>query len=600
VSKGRKGNVKLATTSLEPALPNEDGRLGDEGSPILLLGLLTLLRWLTAGTAIATLGALSQVKARPLPWQDPVAGSLVLLYILGASLLFLLAYLAPRHAYWLVDVSLALDLVALIMLSLGTEGATALLIVPAIFAISILRNIWTGMLAGALFGIHLIPLWPPGDQLLNISRDNQLVLFSVYFTLTLVWVSLVAGSNAQLVRQHARKARLSEKQATERYRLALQRAKGVYHVTYTLSATLNYESVLRAIFEEFVRVLPFDVGMVLLIETGTNLLYVSGSYGLSKDEVDRKLDARTGQLGRAAASGTAMILNNLKNETELIECWPRLAKFDSAMIIPLRSRFELYGVVITTIKKGRYENEQLELLTALGNNAIIALQNAQLYQALRDERDRLLSKEDEVRRQLARDLHDGPAQTLAAITMNAEFIKKLLNSAPDRVASELDELADMARKANQDVRTLLFELRPVILESSGLVTALHQYIQRFPATDLPRVHFQGEELGVRLAATAETTVFNVVQESINNAKKHARARNIWVTLRTPGNRLVITVQDDGQGFDVSREQTQATRRGSYGLLNMKERAAAVDGEIQIASVRGRGTTITLTVPVLAA
>src|SRR6476469_10041856 len=126
------------------------------------------------------------------------------------------------------------------------------------------------------------------------------------------------------------------------------------------------------------------------------------------------------------------------------------------MYIPLRSRFELYGVIVVCIKEGHYDQDQLELMVSLGNNAIIALQNAQLYQALREERDRLLGKEDEVRRQLARDLHDGPAQTLASIAMNADFIKKLLTSAPNRVSSELDELADMARKANADVRTLLF------------------------------------------------------------------------------------------------------------------------------------------------
>jgi len=103
-----------------------------------------------------------------------------------------------------------------------------------------------------------------------------------------------------------------------------------------------------------------------------------------------------------------------------------------------------------------------------------------------------------------------------------------------------------------------------------------------------------------LVPQIENTVFNIVQESINNAKKHARARNIWVSLRRISNKLIIVIQDDGQGFDVSLQQDQATKRGSYGLLNMRERAAAVNGDIGITSVRGRGTTITLTVPLLAA
>jgi signal transduction histidine kinase len=184
--------------------------------------------------------------------------------------------------------------------------------------------------------------------------------------------------------------------------------------------------------------------------------------------------------------------------------------------------------------------------------------------------------------------------------MSVEFIKKVLERSPDRVPKELDELAEKARRANQDVRTMLFELRPVILESAGLVAALESYVQRFPPTELPRVHFKSDEIQGRVAPAAETTVFNVVQEAINNAKKHARARNIWVTLRQAGPQVIVTVQDDGQGFDVGGQQDAAVKRGSYGLLNMRERTAASDGDLSITSARGRGTTVTLTVPLAAA
>jgi signal transduction histidine kinase len=184
--------------------------------------------------------------------------------------------------------------------------------------------------------------------------------------------------------------------------------------------------------------------------------------------------------------------------------------------------------------------------------------------------------------------------------MSVEFIKKVLERSPDRVPKELDELAEKARRANQDVRTMLFELRPVILESAGLVAALESYVQRFPPTELPRVHFKSDEIQGRVAPSAETTVFNVVQEAINNAKKHARARNIWVTLRQAGPQVIVTVQDDGQGFDVGGQQDAAVKRGSYGLLNMRERTAASDGDLSITSARGRGTTVTLTVPLAAA
>jgi signal transduction histidine kinase len=577
-------------------------------STVLLVGrFLTVLRLVTIGCLVAILGAMAEagiVTSRP--WEDNLVGGALLAYAVVALLLVGILQFVRDHPIWVVELGLVLDGVVLTFVALNTTDVLALFLLLPIMAVGIMRGLATALVALAAgifaFVLHVFLVPEVLGRLQGFAGwpiQVQMLTLGLFLVLLLLWVSVMAGSSAALVRQHARLASQKAEQATERYRLALQRAKGVYHVTYTLSATLNYESVLRAIFEEFVRVLPFDVGMVLLIEPGSNMLYVSGSYGLNKEELDCKIDGRTGLLGRAAASGQAVIVNNLKAETDVVSAWPRLATFSSAMYIPLRSRFELYGVIVVAIREGHYDQDQLELMVALGNNAIIALQNAQLYQTLREERDRLISKEDEVRRQLARDLHDGPAQVLAQIAMQVDFIKKLLERAPERVPRELDELADKARRANQDVRTLLFELRPVILESAGLVAAIDSYVQRFPPVDLPRVHFKADEINGRLAAVAETTVFNVVQEAINNAKKHARARNIWVTLRQVGLQIIVTIQDDGQGFDVPNQQDAAVKRGSYGLLNMRERTAACDGELNITSARGRGTTVTLTVPVLA-
>ncbi len=584
----------------------------DENAPstntvLLVARLLTALRLLTIGCVVIILTALAQQGITSLPWANVLVGPPLLLYAVVALVLLGILQLLPQRPMWVVELSLIVDIILLSYLALNTTEVLALFVLLPVLAVGILRGPATGLALGVVvLGIHSFLIVVLPDQIAQLQSvstwhgEIYILTLGLFLLLLLLWVSMMAGSNALLVRQHAQIASQKAQQATERYGLALQRAKGVYHVTYTLSATLNYESVLRAIFEEFVRVLPFDVGMVLLIEPGSNLLYVSGSYGLNKEELDCRIDGRTGLLGRAASSGQAVIVNNVRAESDIIEAWPRLATFSSAMYIPLRSRFELYGVIVVCIREGHYDQDQLELMVALGNNAIIALQNAQLYQTLREERDRLISKEDEVRRQLARDLHDGPAQTLAQIAMSVEFIKKLLERAPERVPKELDELADKARRANQDVRTMLFELRPVILESAGLVAALESYVQRFPSSELPRVHFKADEIQGRVSPGAETTVFNVVQEAINNAKKHARARNIWVTLRQTGAQVIVTVQDDGQGFDVGGQQDAAVKRGSYGLLNMRERTAASDGDLNITSARGRGTTVSLTVPLASA
>jgi signal transduction histidine kinase len=244
--------------------------------------------------------------------------------------------------------------------------------------------------------------------------------------------------------------------------------------------------------------------------------------------------------------------------------------------------------------------DQVEMLMALANYAIVALHNAQLIYDLKEEREKLLSREEEVRHQLARDLHDGPAQAMAVITMKAEFIKRLLERDPAQALAELDELSAIAKRTNYEVRTMLFELRPLMLETQGLKVTLEQYLERLRAkAGDTAIILEGSDIEqVRLGSKVEGALFNIIQESVTNAIKHAKARNIWVRLRhLPNQMLEVVVQDDGVGFDKAAVLKSYERRGSLGLLNIDERARLVGGRAEIDSAPGQGTRITVFVPV---
>jgi signal transduction histidine kinase len=204
-----------------------------------------------------------------------------------------------------------------------------------------------------------------------------------------------------------------------------------------------------------------------------------------------------------------------------------------------------------------------------------------------------------VRHQLARDLHDGPAQSIAAITMNVEFIKKLLERDPKRVIEELDKLSALAKRTTYEVRTMLFELRPLVLETQGLKVTLEQYLERFKSNEAgTAIVLEAEDMGdVHLDTKTEGTLFNIIQEAVNNALKHAKARNIWVRLRRDGTALHAVVQDDGVGFDKAAVLRSYERRGSFGLLNIDERARLVGGHADMQSAPGQGTTVTIVVPI---
>jgi signal transduction histidine kinase len=273
-----------------------------------------------------------------------------------------------------------------------------------------------------------------------------------------------------------------------------------------------------------------------------------------------------------------------------------LMRCRSACAIPLRAGLQTYGALIVgSDKRDAFTEEQIGMLTALANYAIAALQNAQLIHDLRTERAKLLSKEEEVRHQLARDLHDGPAQALAAITMNIEFVKRLLERDPARVLPELEKLGALAKRTTHEVRTMLFELRPLALETQGLDVTLRQYFERFE-TETTKLLLETEPLSAELDTRTEGTLFNIIQESVNNALKHARAEHIWVRLEQKAHAIEATVQDDGRGFDVQKVKASYDKRGSFGLLNIEERAVLIGGVAELHSAPGEGTTVRIIVP----
>ncbi|HJZ46696.1 MAG TPA: GAF domain-containing sensor histidine kinase [Roseiflexaceae bacterium] len=371
--------------------------------------------------------------------------------------------------------------------------------------------------------------------------------------------------------------------------------RSLYEVAYTLSTTMNYQSVLDAALFESRKLVPYVSGMVLLSTGAPDELYIAASAGVPESDKQRRIQLDTGRIGQALRSGDPCIVEDISREAELRPLTV-LAACRSACLVPLRAALRTYGLLlIASDRENAFTQDQLGMVVALANYAIIALHNAQLVYDLRQERSKLLSKEEEVRHQLARDLHDGPAQSLAAITMNVEFIKRLLERDPPRVIPELDKLGALAKRTTHEVRTMLFELRPLALETQGLDTTLRQYLERFQGSGTDII-LESNEISASLDTKTEGTLFNIIQESINNTLKYAKAEHIWIRLKQTPTTLEVTVQDDGRGFDLQKVLDSYEKRGSFGLLNIEERAKLIGGTSELISAPGQGTTVRVTVP----
>jgi len=585
-------------------------QVGTSGDRWRLLGgerFYTVARWLTVALLAAVTGLLTGAPLWPLTAEStPLL--IVLCAYAGFSLLATLALLLPAAGH-LLGLAYIVDLLFITLMTFfGGEQVVIffpLYLIPLINAA--LRHPPVISLFSGLFAALLYVLAFLGWRLI-IAAESALpinTLDSVGLglrALTLVYVPLLTSGLAERWSENNRasvvRARQQAEEALAEARAYRDQMRSLYEVAYTLSTTVDYHQVLETTLRESRKLVPYSAGFVLLASGQPDELYVAASQSLAPADQSRHITVRSG-LFAALRSSEARIVPDLSREPDL-QSFESLRACARACLIPLRAGMRTYGLLVVASESAEaFSGEQVANLTALANYAIMALHNAQLIFDLKEERNKLISKEEQVRHQLARDLHDGPAQALAAITMNVEFIKRLLERDPARVVEELDKLSSLAKRTTYEVRTMLFELRPLVLESQGLRATLEQYLERFKnGAKGPQIILEAADLNdVRLGSKAEGTLFNIIQEAINNALKHARAAHIWVRLSREGDHLVTVVQDDGAGFDMQSVLRSYEKRGSFGLLNIDERARLVGGYAEIASTPGNGTTVKVIVPI---
>jgi signal transduction histidine kinase len=199
---------------------------------------------------------------------------------------------------------------------------------------------------------------------------------------------------------------------------------------------------------------------------------------------------------------------------------------------------------------------------------------------------------------LARDLHDGPTQSVAAIAMRVNFARRLMNRDQEAASEELSKIEDLARRTTKEIRHMLFTLRPLVLESKGLVAALEAMAEKMHDTYSQNVLVEADPLVVEhIEAGKQSVVFYLAEEAVNNARKHAEAAHIWVRLKlVQPDMALLSVEDDGVGFNVGAVDANYENRGSLGMINMRERAELLNGILHIDSAEGKGTRINIAIP----
>jgi signal transduction histidine kinase len=402
--------------------------------------------------------------------------------------------------------------------------------------------------------------------------------------------------------------RAEEDQVLERQQLQdRQRVERISHLSAEINTLLNPELIFFQGLSLCLQSLG-DSSMAGQQPTGTAYRFQDGQLALmastksrSEDESAHEVALDSGLWNELLVEGRSQLINSPASDTtlallDLEEDW------SEAILAPLKVGSSILGLlVVGHSAPAWYGQNERDVIDAIARQMGVAVNNALLYAGMVTERDRISEIQEEVRKKLARDLHDGPTQVVAAIAMRANFARRLMSRDQEKAEDELLKVEEMARRTTKEIRHMLFTLRPLILESQGLVAALNQLVDKTFETHEQLIYLEMDpDLDTSLGLERESVVFFIAEEAINNARKHAAAAHIWVRLLQEGDWFVLEVEDDGAGFNVGAVDRDYEQRGSLGMVNMRERAELVNGELQIESTEGVGTFVRLKVPMLPA
>lgn len=403
-----------------------------------------------------------------------------------------------------------------------------------------------------------------------------------------------------------RRAREAWLEAEERkQRLQAERLRAIYDLTSTLTATLNYRRVLDNALDLAASALKTDpdiemderlVGAVLLFSGNT--LSVGSARRFTSADMRVTLPAAEGLLARVIESGEPLSSANVSRDPELMRI-VTLHTCTSAYCFPLRSGFNVYGVMLFAHPDADFfTQDRRDMLDIVCRQALIAIQNSRLYQDLVEEKERMIEVQEEARKKLARDLHDGPTQSVSAIAMRVNIARRLLQKDIKSAYQELIRIEQLAQRTTKEIRHMLFTLRPLVLESQGLTAALVSMAEKMRETFNQNVTVDVDEsLLEQMEMGKKGVIFYIVEEAVNNARKHAKAQTIAVSLRQIDPELaLLEISDNGVGFDVDAVTKAYDQRGSLGMVNLRERTELVNGLLNIESAPGKGTRVQVFIP----
>ncbi|MBI4572142.1 MAG: GAF domain-containing protein [candidate division NC10 bacterium] len=380
--------------------------------------------------------------------------------------------------------------------------------------------------------------------------------------------------------------------------------EAIRDITAEITRELDLATLLDLIHRRAAELVSASSGSVWLWDEAAQVLVPAAWHGQGEWMRGRRPRLGEGVAGTVAERRQGMMLNDYRTSPHAVPLVLERSGITAVLSEPLVYRHRLLGVIGSHHHDPgrRFTHQDRELLALFATQAAIAIQNAQLFEQVRAGRERLerltrkvVSAQEEERRSLSRELHDEAGQALTALRIGLELVLADLPQAMGALRQRIGQAVALTEATTEQIRLLAQDLRPPALDTVGLNATLEGFCQDFAKRTGSSIAYRGTELpGV--SDSASICLYRFLQEALTNAAKHAQANQVRVALRSEGETIRLSVEDDGRGFDSVAVTSISGQRTGIGLLGMRERLDALGGRLEIQSEPGTGARLIATIP----
>jgi two-component system sensor histidine kinase DegS len=385
------------------------------------------------------------------------------------------------------------------------------------------------------------------------------------------------------------------RQESDARRLQIQQR--LNEVAEQITSELELDRVLTKVIQIAEELTGADGGGIALFDRERESLCYPYLHNLPQELADVSFSKEEGVAGKVMSTGNPVIVGDYRTYPLAIPTFAA-AGLTSVVAVPIVSGDRVFGALslVSTDKTNYFSDGDVTILTSIGRQAGIAIENARLYDRMRIYARQITRAQEDERKRIARELHDETVQMLVALSRRLESLAALPEPLPETAVERLATLQELIGKTLQGVRRFIQDLRPPTLDHLGLVATIEGL-----ANDLTD---DGIETGFtvtgevrRLQPEEELVLFRVVQEALSNVRRHSEASHAQVQIGFRPDGVRVTVQDDGSGFDAPAQMNDLASLDKLGLIGMHERTRMLGGMLTIRSNPGEGTVISVEMPI---